>query len=197
MRKEFKHEFKMDDVPKWKDVKEFWDNLRGLKFLGEISFRDFMLLSLLIWYGRRIGEITRLTVEDINFNKGERGIIYFIQLKTRKKENRKKVALPIIPPIKEYLFEYVNNEINPFGKRKLFDITIRQARNIVYKYTKQLMGEKLRPHAFRHAIGDYLTRRKGIAFAQYWLGHSSIAITQIYTHYNYKTIEEELPEEFR
>jgi len=195
MTQKFKHEFKMEDVPSWSEVKSFWDDLVGAKFLGDISYRDFMILSLLVWYGRRIGEVMALTVDDFDLRRGDNGVIRFLQLKTRKQ--RHKVTLPVIPQLKKFINEYINKELNPFGHKKLFDISTRQARNVVYTYTEKYLGRRLRPHAFRHAIGDYLTRVRGIAYAQYWLGHSSIAITEIYTHYNYKTIEEELPEEFK
>lgn len=107
------------------------------------------------------------------------------------------MPLPIIKQIKGYLVEYFIYYLLPIGQKKLFEFTIRQGRNIVYKYTKKYMGKRLRPHAFRHAFAIYLEKVKGITYTQYWLGHSSIATTQIYAKYNYKRIEDELPEEFK
>jgi len=191
-----KASFKMEDIPDWEEVKEFWDDLVGANFLGKVSDRDFMIATLFVWYGRRISEIAELTIDDIDFSKGNRGVINFLQKKTRtgKKE---RVALPVLPPIEKFLKAYINKHITPFQHKRLFNIKRRQITNVLHVLTEEYMGAKLRPHAFRHAIGDYLVRRKGLKYAQYWLGHSSISTTDIYTHMNIKKITEDLPEEFK
>jgi len=188
--------FKMEDVPDWEIVKEFWNDLVGANFLGKISDRDFMIATLFVWYGRRISEIAELEIKDIDFTQGERGVIHFIQKKTRtgKKE---KVALPILPPIEKFLKLYIDRNIAPFNRKRLFNVKRRQINNIIHTLTEKYMGKKLRPHAFRHSIGDYLSRRKNTKYAQYWLGHADIRTTDIYTHYNVKKITEDLPEEFK
>lgn len=199
-------EFKLVDVPEWSEVKELYDWLLAQKFLGKITYRDFILFMFLIWYGRRLHEITSLTTDDIKLTEGTYGKIYFTQLKKGKTGQgsvRVKVALPVIRHLREYLKEYIDNYILAIGERELFVLTDRQARNVVYKYSELFyedikgVKKRLRPHAFRHAILSYLTHTKGPAYAKYWGGHSNISITNIYLHTNYNDIESGLPEEFK
>jgi len=196
--------FKLDNVPEFEEMLDFYDFLKGKKFMGEITFRDFLFLSLTIWYGRRLAEITGLTIDDVKFNEGDYGKIYFKQLKKRpKKDIIIKKPYPIIKHVRKYLKEYIETYIKPLGEKKLFILTDRQFRNICYKYTSEFyklekgIEKKLSPHKLRHSIGTYLTHVRGPAYAKYWLGHSSIATTNLYLHTGYRYIEDNLPREFR
>lgn len=80
--------FKLEDIPEWINILKFWRTLEGMRAIGDISFRDFMFLGMIIWSGRRIGEIINLTIDDINLEEGKNGIIYFRLLKKEVKKDQ-------------------------------------------------------------------------------------------------------------
>lgn len=85
--------------------------------------------------------------------------------------------------IKQYS-KFINDESIFFlnrDKRPLSDQSVRQ---LIKKYqTKSGIPEKATPHMFRHTIATLLLENGvDIRNIQTLLGHSSLAVTEIYTH---------------
>lgn len=196
-----KSKFRVIEHPLWEEMKEFWDWLQAQKFYNKISDRDFMVLCMFIWYGKRLHELAVLRLKDIHFTEGPFGRIYFMQ---QKKGIAEELAYPIIPQIKEYLVNYVNIYVKGFDDDRLFPLTDRRLQGIVYEHSekffldaKGIKDQRYKTHSFRHAIGDYFNKTTGPAYAQYWLGHKDSRSTEKYKHTRYDYIEKNLPEEFK
>lgn len=182
------YRFKVKNAPSSSEVMKLWAGLKLEFKIGEIRERDFILLMLFIWYGRRMNEILTLTTEDIQFNKGSYGAIFFKQLKTKERETPDE-ALPLWPQVRQYLKNYITALVL-LNRKRLFTITDRQARNIVYKYSKKYFGRRVRPHDFRHAVAQYILERyRDIELVSRVLGHTDIRTTQIYARHDFSTLE--------
>ena len=72
----------------------------------------------------------------------------------------------------------------------LFDVSVRQLRNIVYKYGVE--GYDIHPHTFRHSYAVYcLKNGMNLRALQKILGHSGLNTTQIYLDLAGSDIKEE------
>jgi integrase/recombinase XerD len=72
----------------------------------------------------------------------------------------------------------------------LFDLSVRQLRNIVYKY--KVEGYDIHPHTFRHSYAVYcLKSGMNLRTLQKILGHSGLNTTQIYLDLAGSDIKEE------
>lgn len=146
------------------------------------SYRDLALIDLLISTGIRIGEASKITLNDID-NKSR---VILIHGKGRKQR------LIYISSDKTWinLANYLSLRKNIksdnsflFLNRYFHQLTIHGIDNIYRKY-KQLanINKESTPHFLRHTFAtNLLNNGADIRSVQELLGHSSIATTQIYT----------------
>lgn len=146
--------------------------------------RDIAVFELLFATGVRVSELSNLKYNNINLKLGyikvygkgskERIIQICNQEVISALATYLNLLLDLFPQSQEFFF------INRLGK-KLSDQSIR---SIVKKYAKDAkITSNVTPHIFRHTFATLLLENDvDIKYIQTFLGHSSIATTQIYTH---------------
>ena len=145
--------------------------------------RDITVIELLFATGMRISELCSLKPEDVNLH-DKNILIYGKGAKERQMQIGNQDVLNILT---EYCQEYQHEIqlcqhffVNQSG-RPLSDQAVRR---MINKYTA-LSGIELHitPHMFRHTFATSLLEADvDIRYIQKMLGHSSINITEIYTH---------------
>lgn len=150
-----------------------------------VKIRDVAVLELLFATGIRVSELCDLKDQNINLHTG----VISIYGKGRKERLIQVCNADVLSILREYrnLFEKQILEcgfffINRLGKR-LSDQSIR---HLIRRYTQLASIDKnITPHTFRHTFATLLLEEDvDIKYIQHFLGHSSIATTQIYTHVN-------------
>ena len=163
-------------------------SLLGVKFESDISgLRDRAIIEFLYSTGVRVGELTGLNVDDIDFSN--------TLVKVRGK-GRKERIVPVGKPALSALREYISSRpgggkskdgsytgsplfLNRSGSR----LTPRSVRRIIDKYiTLSGIGRKISPHALRHTFATHLMDAGAdLRVIQELLGHESLSTTQKYT----------------
>lgn len=147
------------------------------------ALRDAAVIELLFATGIRISELCSLKTNDINLYDGT-VLIYGKGSKERKLQIGNDDVLHILGKYKNsYLTEIQNANhffVNQAG-RPLSDQSVRRA---IMKYTSLAAIElHITPHMFRHTFATSLLEADvDIRYIQEMLGHSSINITEVYTH---------------
>ncbi|MEN2998339.1 MAG: tyrosine-type recombinase/integrase [Brevinematia bacterium] len=187
------------ELPKFLDEDEVLSLLSNLEDSVYKSFeverrvkaiRDIAVVFCLYLTGLRVSEVTNLTLSDVNFTSD----VIIVKGKGGKRR-----LVPMHPVLKEKLKLYLSirdeikvkkTELFFVGNSRNGGLSIRQIRNLVYKYTS-LVGEKLGPHGLRHTFATHLLNDgNDIRVIQEILGHSSIATTQRYVHTSLKRLKE-------
>lgn len=190
--------YNFEELQKW----HAW--LWKLKQSGGIIWRDFMMITILIWYGRRATEVLSLRVQDVDF---EKGVIYFRQLKKRTESKRIK-TIHIMKKVEPYLKEYCD-----YCKRLKMYWLFESPRNpekhlqrrtldyIVYKYSEMYFKKhdntpmRLWPHFFRHIITDWMLQKTGDWDLVYnYFGHNDPKTTQRYRRSTPEQVKEQVPD---
>ena len=158
-------------------------SLANTSFQKKKTLRDIAVVELLFSTGMRISEICSLKPSDINLNDK-------IILVHGKRSKERKIQLcnnDVISSLKKYQY-YFNHEIEKNGfffvnqrGNKLSEQSVREMLN---KYTKIAnIPQHITPHMFRHTFATVLLEEDvDIRYIQEMLGHSSINVTEIYTH---------------
>ena len=151
-------------------------------YKNEKSHRNLLILELLISTGIRISELCSLRLKQIDIEEQKINILG----KGRKERTiylGNKETLKLLETYiktyratrEEYLF------VGKDGVSHLEEQSVRlMFRNLPYKMGLEI---KITPHMFRHTFATMLLESGvDIRYIQQILGHSSIAVTQIYTH---------------
>lgn len=147
------------------------------------ALRDIAVCEMLFATGMRISELCSLRIQDVNLQDGTI-LIYGKGSKERRLQIGNRDVISILKKYKmEFQYEIQNSQsffVNQSG-RPLSDQTVRR---MINKYA-ELAGIELHitPHMFRHTFATSLLEADvDIRYIQEMLGHSSINITEIYTH---------------
>ena len=142
---------------------------------GDVRVRDTAILELLYGCGLRISELTGLRWQDVDID--ERWLII---LGKGNKERRvpfgncaKRALLTLREkgPVGEYVF----------AGRKGNPLTVRTVHRAVTALAAQAGLEGVTPHTLRHSCATHLLEHgASLKFVQEFLGHESLATTQIY-----------------
>ena len=149
--------------------------------------RDHTLLTLAIQTGLRVSELTSLTISDINLGTGA-------CVKCTGKGRKRRVT-PLTPQTvavsKAWLRERAGNPADPlFPSRRGSPLSTDAVAWLLTKhvmkasqYCPTLTGKNVTPHVLRHTCAMNLLRAGvDISVIALWLGHESVATTQIYIH---------------
>jgi len=151
----------------------------------KVQTRNLSIVEILFSTGMRVSEICNLNFEDVNLKNGV--------IKVFGKGSKERIiqicqqeALSIIKTYYQYYKQEIKSGfpffINRLGQR----ISTQSVRLMIKSYVKKAgLSKRITPHTFRHTFATLLLEEDvDIKYIQNMLGHSSIAITQIYTHVN-------------
>lgn len=145
--------------------------------------RDIAVIELLFATGMRISELCSLRLSDIDFI--EKNIL--IYGKGSKERLIQICNNDVMAALRNYHTSF-KSEIDSSGYFFINRINNRlseqSVRNMINKYTSiSAIKLHITPHMFRHSFATYLLEKDvDIRYIQEMLGHSSINITEIYTH---------------
>lgn len=147
------------------------------------ALRDVAVAELLFATGMRISELCSLKTNDVNLYDGTI-LIYGKGDKERRIQIGNASVIHILSEYKDAFSterESCNNFfINQSGKA----LSDQAVRRMINKYTSLAsIDQHITPHMFRHTFATSLLEADvDIRYIQEMLGHSSIHITEIYTH---------------
>ena len=145
--------------------------------------RDIAVIELLFATGMRISELCSLKPTDINMY--DRVILIYGK---GAKERRIQIGNDsVVAALTDYQYAY-NSDIKECGyffvNRLNHRLSEQSVREMINKYAAiASIDLHITPHMFRHSFATYLLEADvDIRYIQEMLGHSSIHITEIYTH---------------
>ncbi|MGT2729828.1 tyrosine-type recombinase/integrase [Streptococcus phocae subsp. salmonis] len=157
-------------------------NKSNSEYKKQKSVRNLLIISLLLSTGLRISELCHIKLNNINLSnrtlhiigKGKKERIIFLGDQTTNHL------------LKTYIKTYCNqSDVYLFlGKYPNKPLSEQSVRLILKKIREQLhFKSTITPHMFRHSFATMLLDNDiDIRYIQQILGHSSISVTQIYTH---------------
>ena len=147
------------------------------------ALRDAAIIELLFATGMRISELCALKKNDVNLFDGTI-LIHGKGDKERRIQIGNDAVIHILEEYKNnYLFE-IQNCKHFFANQSGNPLSDQAVRRMINKYTSlAAIDLHITPHMFRHTFATCLLEADvDIRYIQEMLGHSSINITQIYTH---------------
>lgn len=153
------------------------------KFQQRNALRDVAVIELLFATGMRISELCSLGINDINLDNGT--ILIFGK---GSKERMLQIGnVEVINILKEYHANFLRECENCgyfFANQSGNQPSDQTVRRMINKYTELAsVNLHITPHMFRHTFATSLLEADvDIRYIQKMLGHSSINITEIYTH---------------
>jgi len=175
----FRHEG-LPTGPTWPDVQRLiaaTDGDRGR------DIRDRAILMLLAVYGLRSGEVSKLCLEDVDWERN--------QLTVRRSKQRRVQQYPLVTGVGEAILRYLQ-QVRPRGSHRELFLTLKAPfhplsagglYDLVSSRLSQLAipAPRRGPHALRHACAQHLVA-EGFSLKQIGdhLGHRSTDATRIY-----------------
>jgi integrase/recombinase XerC len=164
-----------------KQNKSYWLKRTRNKLFS--AKRDYAILNVFYSSGIRLSELVTLDLEDIDF---KRGLVKV--LGKGNKEREATLTNEAIKILQSYLKARAlwkgNKSKAVFLSRTGSRITKMNIQRNIERYGEEAgISKKLHPHMLRHSIAThYLNAGMDIRKIQHFLGHASLASTQIYTH---------------
>jgi site-specific recombinase XerD len=145
--------------------------------------RDYAILNLFYSSGIRLSELISLNLDDIDF---KRGIIKVLGKGNKEREaSLTNEAIKILQNYLKARSQWRGNKNKAlFISRTGARITKMNIQRNIERYGREAgITKKVAPHMIRHSIAThYLNNGMDIRKIQSFLGHASLASTQIYTH---------------
>jgi site-specific recombinase XerD len=166
--------------PSWKDVERL---VASVNTNRPSHIRDRAVILLLAVYGWRIGEVAKLTLDDVDW-RAER--IFVKRLKRRKRQE-----YPLVPVVGDAILKYLKKVRPRSPHREMFltlmapyrPSTMRGLEACITLHIRALGPQLSRtgPHSLRHACATHLLSQ-GFSLKEIGdhLGHESSRSTQIY-----------------
>ncbi len=147
------------------------------------ALRDAAVAELLFASGMRISELCMLKSNDINLLDGTI-LIYGKGDKERRIQIGSEMVLQILKDYKNSFYAQTQSCGRFFTSQTGKPLSDQAVRRMINKYTALASIElHITPHMFRHTFATSLLEADvDIRYIQEMLGHSSINITEIYTH---------------
>lgn len=147
------------------------------------SLRDAAVIELLFASGMRISELCALHTDDINLYDGTI-LIYGKGSKERRIQIGNESVIRILKEYHTNFREEICRCNHFFANQNGKPLSDQAVRRMINKYSSLAAIEMhITPHMFRHTFATCLLEADvDIRYIQEMLGHSSINITEIYTH---------------
>ena len=147
------------------------------------ALRDAAVAELLFSSGMRISELCSLQPKDVNLYDGTI-LIYGKGDKERRIQIGNESVISILRKYKEEFAEEIRKCHHFFTNQNGNPLSDQAVRRMINKYcTLAAIDMHITPHMFRHTFATSLLEADvDIRYIQEMLGHSSINITEIYTH---------------
>lgn len=147
------------------------------------AIRDSAVCEMLFATGIRISELCSLSVLDVNLYEG----IILVHGKGSKERRLQLGNVDVIEALKRYKTVFlteIQNCQNFFVNQSGRPLSDQAVRRMIAKYSNlAAIDLHITPHMFRHTFATCLLEADvDIRYIQEMLGHSSINITEIYTH---------------
>jgi len=150
--------------------------------------RDLALVAVLAFTGCRLSEALSLTKGDLDL---KNRTVRIRQLKKGREFHR------VVPVPSDLFWQVIHRYVGRAPGDKLFDITARQARNIVYAFSTKYLRRRIRPHALRHAYATFILKHtRDLETVRRLLGHAGYDVIKAYLDYTQEDLEERLFEAF-
>ncbi len=147
------------------------------------TLRDIAVIELLFATGMRISELCSLKINDVNlYDKSI--LIYGKGSKERKIQIGNEMVLRALENYKDTFLDEMKDCRHFFATQSGRTLSDQSIRRMINKYTSLASIElHITPHMFRHTFATSLLEADvDIRYIQEMLGHSSIHVTEIYTH---------------
>ncbi len=150
-----------------------------------VKSRDKVIAELLYASGLRISELVALDVADIDFERRT--------LKVLGKGNKERMV-PFGKPAERVMIDWIRSHRRVLAVEQAEDallvgvrgsrLNVRQAREVIATALRSLGDTSASgPHALRHTVATHLLDGGAdLRAVQEFLGHASLATTQLYTH---------------
>lgn len=147
------------------------------------ALRDAAVIELLFATGIRISELCSLKIDDVNLY-DQTILIYGKGSKERRIQIGNDDVVRTLTEYRQDFMAEIESCRHFFANQAGQQLTDQAVRRMIRKYTALASIElHITPHMFRHTFATCLLEADvDIRYIQEMLGHSSINITQIYTH---------------
>ena len=181
---------KLGDVPEYTALLDALRKAYRDVESGRYRLKDLALVASLVFTGCRLGEALALTKEDISIERDGTVVVRIRQLKKGGEFHR-------LVPVPSSLYRDIIRRYLTRIEGKLFEITDRQARNIVYKFSLRYLRKKIRPHAIRHSYATHIIKTtRDLEAVRRLLGHSDYRHVKEYLNYTQEDLKELLEKAF-
>lgn len=181
---------KEKNLPKFLTVDEVYRLLDDKLFKGNLGIRNKAIIELLYSCGVRVGELVNIDIMDIDL---ENGLVTVMGKGT--KERIIPVGSKAIDSVRNYL--NIRSNFKPrtqslFLNSRGRSLTPRSIERVVKDLcVRAALNKKISPHVLRHSFATHLLGSGAdLRSIQDMLGHSSLSITQKYTHTSIEKIME-------
>lgn len=195
----------MTQVTPIRDLKGYLEPEQVERLIAAASnIRDALLVRIPWRTGIRVGELTGIRIQDIDFD--NRAVVIKVQ-KMRKKDG-KVIERRRVVPIDQRTLDMVRQYLEwrkqfPYKGDLLFPITRQRVDQVFWKLGRRAgineIGDpsiskhtKMHPHVLRHSFSIYAIKRgMSIERLQKILGHQSPTTTSVYLQYSVADLHED------
>lgn len=159
-----------------KDIIKLLDYIKN----SNMKNKNKAIVLLFLFTGIRLNELVNIKRSNIDL---QRRIIKLEETKTR---NERYV------PYRPILDEYLKNYLMSCVEEKPFYFSKRTIQAIFERICQKLNFSQISPHTLRHTFATYLCSKNfNLEKLRILLGHSNLRTTQLYTHLDFESIQDE------
>jgi site-specific recombinase XerD len=157
-----------------------------------LGFRDYTIFTLIYRLGLRIGEVRKISLDDINFH--DESIQVF-------GKGRKTRILPLSSDLVILVKQWIQTRkllLNADESKALFlskkgnqisERVIQENFQKLVKEVGELTLEKVTPHSLRHAFASHaMDSNCDLITLKFFLGHARLSSTEVYLHPSIETM---------